>query len=171
MVLSDGAALVTFLLDLGLVLLVTDLTADGDPEVVADPLAALPMTLPNDGGARTKSGCSRSEPGGSLAATRQRACDPRRLQCSCWERHSEADEPLKVLERAKTRLPAAQAVPWDMAMRGTQFDQMYQLGLQPTSRPPRLLVESHDSASSRCTTPSSRRHHRRGGGLGDERRI
>ncbi|MDQ3765858.1 MAG: hypothetical protein M3346_00715 [Actinomycetota bacterium] len=45
--------------------------------------------------------------------------------------HSEAAEALKVIDRAQDRLPESQAVAWDMAMRGTHADRMYQRGLQP----------------------------------------
>jgi len=45
--------------------------------------------------------------------------------------HSEAEEALKVIDRAHQRLPGAQGVAWDMALRGKHIDRLYQRGLQP----------------------------------------
>lgn len=65
--------------------------------------------------------------------------------------HSEADEALKVIDRAHERLPEAQAVAWDMAMRGTHIDHLYRRGLQPVvktaksagGKPRQRFIEMH----------------------------
>lgn len=67
--------------------------------------------------------------------------------------HSEAEEALKVIDRAYERLPEAHAVAWDMAMRGTHIDHLYQRGLQPVvktaksagGKPRQKLIEIHNA--------------------------
>lgn len=67
--------------------------------------------------------------------------------------HSEAEEALKLIDRAYERLPWAQAVAWDMAIRGTHIDHLYERGLQPvvkTAKTPggklrERLIEIHEA--------------------------